>query len=327
MKVAIRADGGSDIGYGHLIRTSTVARECLTAGDEVVYLTRTPDAVAHQLPSEVTVAEVDSQSEQSQVIEYIEEHGISAIFTDSFVVDTEYQERLSNTDAKVIVRHNYKDYDVCCDALIYGELHATEMEYNWIGSKPTLCLGPDYILLREQFRKQMSENEKRQGSKQRALITMGGSDVNSTTPVVMRALAGFDGIVDVVVGPGYSNKKEIRQSAGSIDTEFNVIYDVQNMAEIMRRAEFAVTSTGGTVFELLATETPFIGIPQVDNQRERAAALKRRNLAAIINESGKLDQKIKKIESESYREKMRENMKGVVDGRGAERTYEQIHSR
>lgn len=324
MKIAIRADGGSETGYGHIIRTGTLAEESLQHGDDVFYFTRTPEVVQEELPSEITTVKLDRQDEVEETIQHIEDYSIDVLFTDSFTVDTGYQEHLSKTDVTLAVRHNFEHYTVCCDVLVYGDLHAPELEYEWIGSKPGFCLGPDYILIRDQFQQAAQKKKVWRNNPERALIIMGGSDVNNETPRIMQAFESFDGTVDVVIGPGFTNEGEIKRTAQTTKSDFNLLFTPENMAEIMHRADFAVSAVGGTVFELLATRTPFIGIPQVDNQKQRAAALQRRDLGLIVDDVDSLSKHIELLSSSERRRELYDNMDNVVDGKGAERVYQRL---
>ena len=53
MHLAIRSDGGPDIGYGHLVRTGALAERALEAGDRVTYATRTPGPAREVCPDGV----------------------------------------------------------------------------------------------------------------------------------------------------------------------------------------------------------------------------------------------------------------------------------
>ena len=301
MKIGIRADGGPSMGYGHLIRTGAVAAECLRRGDTVVYLTTTPDAVTTTLPDSITVETLDTVDDSTEVAQAFEEHAIDTVFIDLFEADIAYQRTLAQSESKIVVRHNYLNHTVCCDTLIYGDLHAPTLDYEWIGTKPEFLLGPDYALLREQFR-EIARNEPNWRPKPtRALITMGGSDVSNTTPDAMEAFQNFSGTVDVVIGPGFSNSEEIEQAAESLPTRFNLLYSPDNMAELMQQADVAVSAVGGTVFELLATRTPFVGIPQVDNQMQRSEALSRNELARIVTTGDALVPEVEELFEDNKR--------------------------
>ena len=327
MRVGIRADGGQSVGFGHLIRTGAMASECLNQGDTVVYLTTTPNAVLTALPDTISVESLDTVDDPTEVVQTLDEYAIDTLFIDLFEADTEYQRSLSQTGAKIVVRHNYINRTVCCDSLVYGDLHASTLEYEWIETKPEFLLGPDYILLREQFREAAKKERNWQPEPTRALITMGGSDVSNTTPDAMAAFRNFSGTVDVIVGPGFSNIGKIEQTAESLPTRFNLLHSPENMAELMHRADVAVSAVGGTVFELLATRTPFVGIPQVKNQMQRAEALYRNELAHIVTTDDTIVSEVDKLLADDEKRKdLFERTAGVVDGNGAKRVYKDAFS-
>lgn len=326
MRVGIRADGGPSIGFGHLVRTGALASECLRQGDTVIYFTTTPKAVSIKLPDSIAVKTLESTDSSAEMRQALDEYSIDTLFLDLFEADTEYQSTLSQSDSKLVVRHNYQNFTVCCDVLVYGDLHAPSIDYEWVGTKPEFLLGPDYVLLREQFRKAAQRNPTWRQNPNRALITMGGSDIANTTPDAMEAFRDFSGIVDVIIGPGFSNSVEIEQRAESLDTHFNLIHSPNNMADRMEQADLAVSAVGGTVFELLATRTPFVGIPQVDNQRHRAKALQQHELARIATTADGLQTEINTLyEDNNVRRELFDRMAGVIDGNGAKRVYERLH--
>jgi len=322
MKIGIRADGGPSMGFGHLVRTGAIASECLRRGDAVVYLTTTPDAVSTTLPNSITVNSLNSVDDPIEVVQALDKCAIDTLFVDLFEADTAYQRKLSQSDSKIVVRHNYLNHTVCCDTLVYGDIHAPTLDYEWIGVKPNFLLGPDYVLLREQFRKVVRKESIWRQEPSRALITMGGSDVSNTTPDAMAAFRGFSGTVDVVLGPGFSNMEEIEQAAESLPAKFNLLHSPDNMAELMRRADIAVSAVGGTVFELLATRTPFIGVPQVENQMQRAEALRRIDLARIVTTDDTIVSGVEALLGDyEERRTLFDRMKGIVDGEGAKRVW------
>lgn len=320
MKVGIRADGGPAIGFGHLVRTSAIAAECLRQGDTVIYFTTTPDAVSTTLLDSIRIETLEAVDDPMEISQALDEYAIDALFLDLFEADTAYQRTLSQNDLRIVVRHNYQNYTVCCDVLVYGDLHAPSLDCEWIKTKPEFLLGPEYVLLREQFRKVAQQEPNWRPKPTRALITMGGSDVSNTTPDAMAAFGHFSGTVDVVIGPGFSNTEEIEQQAESLPTQFNLIHAPENMANLMQRADVAVSAVGGTVFELLATQTPFVGIPQADNQKDRAEALRRNGLARIVARGDAITSEVESLlENNDKRRILFERMSGVVDGLGAKR--------
>ena len=123
----------------------------------------------------------------------------------------------------------------------------------------------------------------------------------------------------MIIGPGFENEDEIEDAAASTDAEFNLLRDPDDLPRRMFEADLAVSATGSTVYELLATGTPIIGIPQSDNQRPVADSLKNSILRCEIN--GIREHLTSLVEDATLRRKLREDGKKLVDGKGTQRVY------
>jgi spore coat polysaccharide biosynthesis predicted glycosyltransferase SpsG len=84
-------------------------------------------------------------------------------------------------------------------------------------------------------------------------------------PLVVRSFGETDLAVDVIVGPGFKNKSDIEAAIADTDGEFTLVADPPDLGERMVSADLAVSAMGMTAYELLATGTPMIGIPQADD--------------------------------------------------------------
>ena len=324
MNVAIRADGGQKLGYGHLIRTETVAIEALSAGDDVYYVTTTPSAVAEVVDERVEIIPIRKEAQRSDTIDAIQRQSLDAILVDTFDADTDFQTVLSETDVTVAVKQNYRNLTVCCDLLVYGDIFAPDLKYRWLGPKPRFRLGLDYLLLRTEF-KEVAQSHRWEETVDSALITMGGSDVADLTPTVMEAFEGFDGSVRVIIGPGFSNVTDIERSSRRLEGDFELLRNPEQISRLMSDADIAVTAFGTTSYELAATGTPFVGIPVVENQMDRAAALENRGLALVPNSVADLRDAVQRLSSvTSVRKRLYQSLDGLIDGRGAQRVYGEL---
>jgi spore coat polysaccharide biosynthesis predicted glycosyltransferase SpsG len=206
---------------------------------------------------------------------------------------------------------------------INGNAHAPDLDYNWIGEKPEMFLGTDYLLMREEFRELADKTPPWHDPAERALITFGGSDVNNATPDAVRAFNGFDLYVDVIIGPGFKNENNIRDRVNETNANFNLLRDPDDLPQRMFETDLAVSATGSTIYELLATGTPVIGIPQAENQRLIAEglgnAILRNNTTKVTNEIANL------IEDTDMRRRLYKEGQHLVDGLGARRVYKKLN--
>lgn len=324
-EVLVRADGGARVGYGHLFRTNTLVNQFLINGHEVIVATLTPESAADIYPPEVDIVALDSNSERDSLRELLTVSKPDIAVLDYYEMDPNYQRLATNhADVLVVIQDNEK-FPICADIVVNGNVHARDLKYDWKGNEPVWCLGPEYLLLREEFRNVEEPPWNREA--ERALVIMGGSDTRNTTPTVIRTFNGLEVEVDVVIGPGYRNKAEISESIERTTVHVRTHENPDELSEKMKLADLAVSATGTTIYELLATRTPTIGIPQASNQEPIARALADREaiLHCPMESLGLLRSKIETlIDDPEMRKELRSSGGSIVDGCGAHRVYRTI---
>lgn len=326
MHVTIRADGGPEIGYGHLIRSNALTEEVIAHGHSVTVATTTPRPVEDVFPNAVESVELPARDDPEPLVEWL--HGASpdVVFTDAYPIDTEYQRAVRDHVPLAVLQDDAR-HAICADVFVNGNLYAAALDYEFVGEEPDTHLGTDYVLLRSEIRDRAAADPPWREHPDRAIITMGGSDTAGLTPTVIRAFDGFDLHVDAVVGPGCSTKQErnVRRAASDSSADVRVIRNPSNFVELMTQADFAVSTASSTTYELLALGTPIVSIPVADNQEPIAAALRNRKAATVLEreDGGRaLWSAIKEyvIDSELRKKRQNRGLK-LVDGKGVERIF------
>jgi spore coat polysaccharide biosynthesis predicted glycosyltransferase SpsG len=109
------------------------------------------------------------------------------------------------------------------------------------------------------------------------LVTFGGTDDNNLTLRVLRILlplaSDHDFSISIVNGPGYAHGKELKEFISSLgDRErTNLIWSedsTRQISEYMVKSDFAITSAGRTVHELVSLRVPAVVIAA--NRREQS---------------------------------------------------------
>jgi spore coat polysaccharide biosynthesis predicted glycosyltransferase SpsG len=332
MEIAVRADGSPEIGYGHLVRTGALSTELVTRGHEVTLATATATSAREMCP-DTPVFELPDRHSPGPFVDWVETHEPDVVFTDAYPVNTAYQ-RTVRDGAPLVVWQDDDRHAVCADAFVNGNLYAADLTYEFRGAEPRTCLGADYVLLREAIRERAARQPPWRARPERALVTMGGSDVAEVTPDVVRAFDGLPVGVDIVVGPGFSasQKKAVRGAAHatSCDVRIHCNLEAGAMAELLFEADLAVSTASTTTYELLALGTPIVSLPVADNQEPIAEALWRRDAALVLERGAGTDQCRRTVEryltDSDLRRKYRERGRSLVDGRGVERTADVIRS-
>lgn len=327
MHLAIRADGGPDIGYGHLVRSGALAGVALARGDRVTYVTATPESVREVCPAGVEVAPQSSDPAVDETRSVIEELAPDAFVTDSYEFDGRRQRILSDVVSPLAVILDDTRFTLNCDLLINGNVHAPSLQYDWVGNEPEWCLGTEYLLLRPEFVTLHDREPPWRDPPKRAIVLMGGSDTRNATPTALLAFEGTALEITAIVGPGYENQQKIRNTATSVDADVTVVVDPDNLPERMFDADLAVSAVGSTIYELLTTGTPTIGVPQAGNQEPIATALADREAIELCAETTvtPLSRRIEAfVADEDRRRSLRETGRELVDAQGQQRVYQRI---
>jgi pseudaminic acid biosynthesis-associated protein PseG len=324
MDLAIRVDGGAKIGYGHLIRSGVLAEEFLSHNHTVTITTTTPQPARAVFPDAAKIVKLPSRDDPEPFIEWLETASPDLVFTDAYPINTTYQQAVREHTSIAVLQDDAR-HAVCADLFTNGNLYAPDLNYECIGDPPQTCLGTDYVLLRREIREQAATEPLWRDHPERAIITMGGSDIGGLTPTVVRAFDGFDLQVDAVVGPGCSDRQEqaVRTAATETNADIHVTRDPDDLVNRMLAADFGVSTASSTTYELLALGTPLVSIPVVDNQEPIAAALQRRDAATVLQRGD--DEKAfrnaiaKYVRDTELRHRRRQEGRQLVDGGGTDR--------
>ena len=331
MDVLFRADGGPDIGYGHLVRTGALAAELLARGHDVTYATTTPEAVETTCPDAVETVSLPARANPEPCLAHIDRLNPDLVFTDAYPVDTAYQRALRE-HVPLAVHQDDARHSVAADLFFNWNLYGPDLDYEFVGPTPRTCLGSDYVPLRASIRDLATRDPVRRETPTEAVVTMGGSDVAGLTAPAVRAFDGTDVRVVAVVGPGVASDDEatIRTAAEDASADIEVVRDPPDLPRRLFEAGFAVTTAGSTVYELLALGTPFASRPVVDNQAPIAGALRRREAATVLDRTdGEAEFReaiVAYLRDAALRADRQRRGRTLVDGRGTARVTAELLS-
>lgn len=107
---------------------------------------------------------------------------------------------------------------------------------------------------------------------------------------------------------------------------------VDNMADIMKECDFAVSAGGTTLYELCAVGVPTVVFSMADNQVEFVKAFDEKGAAKYagdVRKDRRLVQKIvtwgtAAVENPGFRKRMSDMARSLIDGKGAERIADAI---
>lgn len=324
MHIVVRADGGPEIGYGHLVRSGALAEELLSRGHAITLATSNPKKAETVFPTGVTTTTLPSRGDPEPFVRWLERATPDLVFTDAYPVDTAYQQAVRQCVPLAVLQDDAR-HAVCADLFVNGNLYASDLNYEFVGEQPKTCLGTEYVILRREIREQAARELPWREQPERAIVTMGGNDPTELTPTVLGAFDGTTITVDAIVGPGFSPDQEraVRTAAANASADFRVVRDPDDLVERMAAADFAVSTASTTTYELLALGTPIVSIPVVDNQRLIASALRDRDIAIVLepeDDRAAIAEAIEQyIFDPALRRQIRDRGRFIVDANGVTR--------
>ena len=323
MKIAIRADGGSKIGMGHIMRTLVLAKE-LAKTNDVFYICRVDVPISDIYKPGIDKIKKEGFSvitiNKNNVLEEVNKIEADMLITDSYDVDENY----FNETKKMFEYTAYIDdmnlHYFNVDFLINQNINAEDLNYR-ANDNTKLLLGSKYTMLREEFRnapkKVIKENV------ENILITVGGADPNNVTEKILSYIKDLNYKLYVVVGPSFNTINELRkyeEENKNIKLHINA-----NMYQLMQNCDLAISACGSTLYELCSLGVPTIGVIIADNQIEIGNKL--HSLGIInnlgwyehINKGKFLYELDKLIYHMNVRKKMSDLGRNLIDGKGVAR--------
>lgn len=335
MKIAIRADGSSNIGMGHIMRTLVLAKELKRyKNNEVYYVCRIEKEYfqdSHQSYKNGILSKyikgIERILSEGFNVKFVRENNllqdlknISAdiLITDSYDVDEEY----FNTTKTMVSKTAYIDdinlHYFNVDFLINQNLDAEDFNYR-VNKDTKLILGTKYLMIREEFKDVPEKNIK--GKVSDIMITVGGADPYGVTEKLLSYVKNLNYNFHIIIGPSFQNNDFIDRIYAS-NMNF---YRNADMCKIMQKSDIAISACGGTLYELAVCGVPTLGIIIADNQQGIAEKMNNMGIIKNLGWYDKINENIvvKSINSLSENCELRKIIgakgRGLIDGKGAQR--------
>lgn len=322
MNILFRADGSSEKGMGHMVRSMALADEFKDRNHTVYFMVK-EDEFAKEFVDKRGLKRLDYIDKNDlDLFAYItDKHAIDLMISDVDEYDNKFFSFLREKEIYSVQLDIHRKMTLGVDLLINGGIYAKELEDEALLEGQNVLLGPEYNLLRKEFsranKKDHSEDIKN------ILITMGATDVHNLTEVVTRTCLEVysNAIIHVVVG---SNKQPFDNKDFYKHSSLNLYYKIPYMYELMEMADIAICSGGVTIYELVATATPSIIITQAKNQIRQSLEFSAREAAIYYGTAEDFDSNefrkiLFKINDPILRHKLSSSSRKLIDGKGVER--------
>ncbi|MBS4025586.1 MAG: UDP-2,4-diacetamido-2,4,6-trideoxy-beta-L-altropyranose hydrolase [Clostridia bacterium] len=319
MKVLIFTEGGNQLGLGHISRCSSLYDELASRGIEVEF-------IINGLPHEIDInnyknVKIFNWLSADFLYQHIKKTDYCIV--DSYLAGEDFYQVISAKARKCLFIDDFARIKYPKGIIANPSLSTENVKYP-IRDENCYLLGSQYIIIRNPFInvKRATVNTK----VKEVLITLGGSDLRNITPAILNQLCSSypELIFHVVIGKANNNLRGINKNKlQNIYVYHNV--NAAEMRNIMLKSDLAITAAGQTIYELLATQTPFIPIKVAENQSNNIAGLKELSLVETVLEHDdvlltvKVEREFEKLMDVAIRNQLVCKYKKIVDGLGTNR--------
>ncbi|WP_431029189.1 UDP-2,4-diacetamido-2,4,6-trideoxy-beta-L-altropyranose hydrolase [Lysinibacillus sp. LZ02] len=302
MNVFIRVDASFEIGTGHVMRCLTLAHRLKKEGKQVAFICRVTNGDCIELIEQQgfrvyklricegslwTYVADDWQTDARDTIDILRKHSVEKLIIDHYSIDIRWEQLIRPFTKEIMVIDDLANRQHDCDILL-DQNYYLNMKNRYDGLVPStakLLLGPSHALLREEFMEAKKHIKPFNGRVERLFIFFGGSDPTNETEKVLCAILPlikkYNLEVDVVVASSNPNKnriKEISLTCNRIDYHCQI----NNMAELMAKADLAIGAGGATTWERTFLFLPSIIISVAENQIEIAKNVDREGVCNYL---------------------------------------------
>lgn len=291
LNIAIRVDASALIGTGHLMRCFTLADTLKLRGATIRFISRHLPEYFQDMLSEKgyesillngsTSNSIVDDLAHSRWLESTQNNDALAtvkalsdrtwdwLVVDHYALDARWESALRQSVKRILVIDDIADRQHNCDLLLDQNFYI-DMHTRYSDKVPLSCrllLGPQYALLRDEFRRQRMDVKVRIGPVKRVLVFFGGIDAENYTGRVIDVLSDAkreELLVDVVIGMQHPFREQIETSC--TEHKFTCHVQTGSISELMAKADLAIGAGGSATWERCCLGLPTIAIATAANQ-------------------------------------------------------------
>lgn len=339
--IAIRADGNSFLGMGHIVRCLSIALALRELGLTVGFMCADQQAVDHISAKgfDVVVFETsfDDLVNAEAELKVLSERKAKLVIVDSRYATPGYFDRLGQSVLTCQITPSLETA-AHTDILINYSGYLGEQYYSQVDITDKMCLfGMSYAPFGIDYwkgsRRPISEKV------ERILITVGSTDPLSVVPRVLEVIDATGkyahAIKDVVVGR-FAKLPDSLLAEWDNRSDVNLHIAPNSLLELEQVCDLAVCAAGTTIYELLAFGVPVICCAIVDDQ------LRVSELDGVVSWCGdirgdepgrvnagtmaRLSAALERLFDYPERKELAEVSASMIDFSGARRIAERLHS-
>jgi spore coat polysaccharide biosynthesis predicted glycosyltransferase SpsG len=315
MRYVLRADASLSIGAGHVMRSSAIAEELISRGEDVVFVGQISDLAW----VEARIAALGFSQIHSNPTKFNSNPDSDVLILDSYEIEINNFFITSEKWLRIIAIVDELTPNYVCTLRIHPGL-----DDKWTGNSRTPILaGPKYIPFRSTLATNLHLNSNEKQFLKIAVVA-GGSDPYDLVNEIAKILVKIPVLFEVYLFSRSNLDSEF-------DSRFHIVQVGQQLDELSRGADLILTTASTSSLEFLARGLCVGVVRAVDNQNQYYKSLGELGVAAQLghrtsDNNWELEEKkiITLVTSSESRQKLKARAIGLIDFDGASRIVDAI---
>ena len=357
MRLAIRTDGSSIIGTGHVMRCLTLADALQEEGVECKFVCRKLEGnqidyirsfgyEVHALPelrlsasfgSDLAHAHwlgVDWQTDAKQTRRALGNKKLDWLVVDHYALDYQWESTLRPLYKRIMVIDDLADRQHHCDLLLDQNYGSSAERYS--GLVPANCWhchGPEYALLNPVYGELHQELVVSDKRVHRVLIYFGGgADQTNLTGMALQAFQLPELLniqLDIVISMNYAHQKSLEEAVAH-RSNVTIHHQLSDLSDLITKADLAIGAGGATTWERCCLGLPSLVVSIAENQRPASIALSNEKIIDYLGHVGEVTLETIRGKVLEYRRKsdsllyLSEKGVNLVDGKGVKKILQAL---
>jgi UDP-2,4-diacetamido-2,4,6-trideoxy-beta-L-altropyranose hydrolase len=335
-RLLLRFDVAPAIGYGHMMRSLALAERLGRYGFKADMAVNTegialvPPGRADHIPLSQSVC---LGNVRDTILAHSGGRSYDVVLCDHYGLDATFEREMRRIAERIVVIDDLADRQHDCDLLIDSAPGQTADRYGDLAKGATTLIGPDYALLRDEFRiTRAEEPPQADRTGKRIIVSLGATDPENATAGVLGAIDGLESIgsITIVLGASAPHIARVTDLARQSSTPVIVKTAVREMAPLLAQHDLAIGAPGTSALERACMGLPQLLIETAANQRIVAAGMERSGAAIAFGPAPDVNWALLRetvadlLRSPSKLSEMSTAGLHLVDGRGLDRVAAHI---
>ena len=285
-KIYIRADGNSEIGLGHVIRSLALA-EMLKEAFDCIFVTRFLTDYIHTEAGKVCSEIIKLPESDDHFNAFLSLlSGNEIVVLDNYFFTTDNQQKIKSKGCQLVCIDDMHDKHFVADVVINHSSTANKKQYS-MESYTQLCLGMEYALLRKPFREEIKVTNSQEIKQINSIfVCFGGADCLNLTEKTIEVLLQKNNIkrVFAVIGDANIHAEKLKN-----DFKDNPMVSIltnlssEEMVRVLKETDLAIVPSSSVLLEVFSIGIPIITGFYAKNQEEGSNFIVKQGLATGVD--------------------------------------------